>query len=47
MILLLKILCALALALASGLVFLAVLKMDAEEWEPDDQMSEEWLRGQR
>ena len=43
---LLKILAALLLALGSGAIFLAVLKMDAEEWEPEDRMSDDWMRGQ-
>ena len=43
MILLLKILCALLLAIGSGLIWLAVLEMDAEEWEPDDRMSDDWI----
>ncbi len=43
-IILLKLLYLALLVLGSGLIFVAVLRMDAEEW---DQMSEDWLRGQR
>ena len=43
MTLLLQILAGLLLALGSGLIWLAVLRMDAEEWE-EDRVSEDWLR---
>ncbi len=43
-IILLKLLCAILLALGSWLIFRFVLEWDAEEW---DQMSEDWLRRQR
>ena len=46
MILLLKILCALALGLGSGLVFLAVVKPDLRE-RPDNQRWWRWMWGKR
>ena len=44
MILLIQILGGVLLAMGSGLIALAVLRMDAEEWEPDDRVSDDWLR---
>ncbi len=46
MTLLLQILSAILLALGSGVIFLAVLKTDKDRRE-EDQMSDDWLRGQR
>lgn len=44
---LLKLLYLALLCLGSGLIFWAVLRMDAEEWEPDDRVSEDWLRSKQ